>query len=104
MVRTCKKLGVGAVAVFSEADRDAVYLRLADRSVYIGHAPSAKSYLNLPSIISAAESADVQAIHPGSGFLAENAHFAAVCRDCSIAFIGPSAETMELVGDKIRAR
>ncbi|MCL5769856.1 MAG: acetyl-CoA carboxylase biotin carboxylase subunit, partial [Planctomycetes bacterium] len=88
IIRACRELGVEAVAVYSEADRDAPYLKLADQTICIGPAPAADSYLNIPRIISAAEVADVQAIHPGFGFLAENAHFAEVCRSCKIEFIG----------------
>ncbi len=104
IIRACKELGVETVAVFSEADRNAGYLHLADDRICIGAAPSAESYLNIPRIIAAAEIADVDAIHPGYGFLAENAHFAEVCRDCRIEFIGPSVESMRAVGDKIRAK
>ena len=92
------------VAVFSEADRNASYLHLADERICIGKAASAESYLNIPRIIAAAEIADVDAIHPGYGFLAENSHFAQVCRDCKIEFIGPSAQSMKSLGDKIRAK
>ncbi|MFB3891935.1 MAG: acetyl-CoA carboxylase biotin carboxylase subunit [Phycisphaerae bacterium] len=104
IIRACKELGIETVAVFSEADRDASYLHLADDRICIGPAPSAESYLNIPRIIAAAEIADVQAIHPGYGFLAENAHFAEVCRDCKIEFIGPSVESMKTLGDKIKAK
>jgi len=104
IIRACKELGVESVAVYSEADRDASYLRLADERVCIGAAASADSYLNIPRIIAAAEIADVEAIHPGYGFLAENPHFAEVCRDCKIEFVGPSAESMRLLGDKIQAK
>ena len=104
IIRACKELGVETVAVFSEADRDASYLHLADDRICIGPAPSAESYLNIPRIIAAAEIADVEAIHPGYGFLAENAHFAEVCRDCKIEFVGPSVESMRALGDKIRAK
>jgi len=104
IIRACRELGIETVVVFSEADRDAPYLRLADDRICIGRAPSADSYLNIPRIIAAAEIADVQAIHPGYGFLAENSHFAEICRSCRIEFIGPSVETMQAVGDKIRAR
>lgn len=92
------------VVVYSEADRDASYLHLADDRICIGPAASAESYLNIPRIIAAAELADVEAIHPGYGFLAENAHFAEVCRDCKIGFIGPSVESMRKLGDKIEAK
>ena len=104
IIRACKELGIETVAVFSEVDRDASYLHLADDRICIGPAASAESYLNIPRIIAAAEIADVQAIHPGYGFLAENAHFAEVCRECKIEFIGPSAESMRLLGDKIKAK
>jgi acetyl-CoA carboxylase biotin carboxylase subunit len=104
IIRACKELGIEAVAVFSEADRNAGYLHLADERICIGPAPSAESYLNIPRIIAAAEIADVDAIHPGYGFLAENAHFAEVCRDCKIGFVGPSVESMRALGDKIRAK
>jgi acetyl-CoA carboxylase biotin carboxylase subunit len=104
IIRACKELGVETVAVFSEADRDASYLNLADERICIGPGPSAESYLNIPRIIAAAEIADVEAIHPGYGFLAENAHFAEVCRDCKIEFIGPSVESMRTLGDKIQAK
>ena len=95
IIRACKELGVESVAVYSEADRGAAYLKLADMAICIGPGPAAESYLNIPRIISAAEVADVQAIHPGFGFLSENAHFAEVCRSCKIEFIGPSAESMK---------
>jgi len=104
IIRACKELGIETVVVFSEADRDASYLHLADDRICIGPGPSAESYLNIPRIIAAAEIADVEAIHPGYGFLAENPHFAAICRDCKIEFIGPSVESMEALGDKIRAK
>ncbi len=104
IIRACKELGIETVAVFSEADRGASYLHLADDRICIGPGPSSESYLNIPRIIAAAEIADVQAIHPGYGFLAENAHFAEVCRDCKIEFIGPSVDSMRSLGDKITAK
>ncbi|MGD8500780.1 MAG: acetyl-CoA carboxylase biotin carboxylase subunit [Phycisphaerales bacterium] len=104
IIRACHELGVEAVAVYSEADKDAPYLQLADEAVCIGPPDCAKSYLNIPRIISAAEITDVEAIHPGYGFLAENIHFAQVCRECGITFIGPPVEAMQLLGDKVRAR
>lgn len=104
IIRACRELGIESVVVYSEADRDAEYLKLADESICIGPASAAQSYLNIPRIISAAEIADVEAIHPGYGFLAENAHFAEVCQECGIVFIGPSAESMRLLGDKVAAR
>jgi len=104
IIRACKELGVETVAVFSEADRDASYLHLANERICIGEASPADSYLNIPRIIAAAEIGDVEAIHPGYGFLAENPHFAEVCRDCKIEFIGPGTEAMRALGDKIRAK
>ena len=104
IIRACHELGIETVAVYSEADRDAPYLQLADEAVCIGPADPAESYLNIPRIISAAEIADVEAIHPGYGFLAENVEFAQICRDCGITFVGPPVEAMRLLGDKVRAR
>jgi acetyl-CoA carboxylase biotin carboxylase subunit len=104
VIRACKEMGIGAVAVYSEADRGARYLALADEAICIGPAAPAQSYLNISRIISAAEVADVDAIHPGYGFLAENAHFAEVCRSCNIEFIGPGVEAMRLVGDKVECK
>jgi acetyl-CoA carboxylase biotin carboxylase subunit len=104
VIRACRDMGIEVVAVFSEADRDAPYLRFADEAICIGPAAASESYLNIPRIISAAEIADVQAIHPGYGFLSENAHFAHVCRSCKIEFIGPSEEAMKLLGNKNEAR
>ena len=102
-IRACKELGIETVAVYSEADKDAMYLRLADYAVCIGPASSTESYLNIPRIISAAEITDVQAIHPGCGFLAENAHFAEVCESSNIRFIGPPPSVIELCGNKSAA-
>jgi acetyl-CoA carboxylase biotin carboxylase subunit len=104
VIRACRDLGVEVVAVFSEADRDAPYLRLADEAICIGPAASADSYLNIPRIISAAEITNVQAIHPGYGFLSENPHFAEVCRSCNIEFIGPHQDAMRKLGNKNEAR
>ncbi len=104
VLRACKALGIETVCVYSEADRDAIYLRFADETICIGPAPSAQSYLNIPRIISAAEIADVEAIHPGYGFLSENAHFAEVCRDCRIGFVGPPPEVIARMGDKVSAK
>src|SRR5947209_5346993 len=104
VIRACRDLGIEVVAVFSEADRDAPYLALADEAICIGPAAPAESYLNIPRIISAAEITDVQAIHPGYGFLSENAHFAEVCRSCNIEFIGPPLEAMRRLGNKNEAR
>ena len=96
VIRACKELGVQAVAVYSEADRGAPYLALADEAICIGPAPAAQSYLNIPQIISAADRAGVEAIHPGYGFLSENARFAEQCRDCNLEFIGPPHQAMDL--------
>jgi acetyl-CoA carboxylase biotin carboxylase subunit len=104
VIRACKEMGIETVAVFSEADRGAHYLELADEAYCIGKAPSSESYLMINRIISAAEIGNVQAIHPGYGFLAENAHFAEVCRSCNIEFIGPTHEAMEKLGDKVSAK
>ncbi|RME73135.1 MAG: acetyl-CoA carboxylase biotin carboxylase subunit, partial [Planctomycetota bacterium] len=104
ILRSCRELGIEAVCVYSTADRDAIYLRQADESICIGPGPAASSYLDIPRIIAAAEIADVEAIHPGYGFLAENDHFAEVCRSCGIGFIGPPPEVIAAVGNKARAR
>jgi acetyl-CoA carboxylase biotin carboxylase subunit len=104
IIRACHELNIEAVVVYSEADRDASYLQLADEAICIGPPDCAKSYLNIPRIISAAEISDVEAIHPGYGFLAENINFAQICRDCGIIFIGPPVEAMQLLGDKVQAR
>src|ERR1700733_14136119 len=104
VIRACHDLGIEAVAVFSEADRGAPYLELADRSICIGPAAAANSYLKEAYIIAAAEIAGVQAIHPGYGFLSENAKFAEVCRECNYEFIGPPASAMNLLGNKNEAR
>src|SRR5437588_5642494 len=92
VIRACHDLGVEAVAVYSQADRDAPYLDFADQAICIGPPAAAESYLKIPRLIAAAERSDAQAIHPGYGFLSENAHFAEVCRDCEIEFIGPPPE------------
>jgi len=104
IIRACKELGVQSVAVYSEPDIHSLHVQLADEAVCIGTAPSADSYLKIDRIISAAEISDVDAIHPGYGFLAENAHFAEVCASCNIKFIGPSAQAIRLMGDKNSAR
>src|SRR5215210_5448133 len=104
IIRACKELGVETVAIFSEGDRGARYLDLADEAYCVGPAKASESYLKISSVISAAEVGNVQAIHPGYGFLAENAHFNEICRSCKIDFIGPTPEAMDLLGDKNRAR
>ena len=104
IIRACREMGVESVVVFSEADRDSCYLEQADRAICIGPAPAAQSYLKIDRIISAAELGNVDAIHPGYGFLSENSHFAEICRACGYEFIGPTSEAMELLGDKNMAR
>ncbi len=104
VLRACRELGIKVVAVHSEADRDLKHVRLADESVCIGPANSADSYLNIPAIISAAEVTDAQAIHPGYGFLSENADFAEKVEQSGFVFIGPKAETIRIMGDKISAK
>jgi acetyl-CoA carboxylase, biotin carboxylase subunit len=104
VIRACRELGIQSVVVFSKADRDSLPVKLADEAICIGEAPSSESYLNIPALISAAEIADVEAIHPGYGFLAENAHFAEICESCQIKFIGPKPESIRLAGDKSVAR
>jgi len=104
IIRACRELGVEAVCVYSKADANAPYLRLADRAICIGEGPAKESYLNISRIISAAEIADVDAIHPGYGFLSERADFSAICRDCKIEFIGPSPEAMAKLGDKVECK
>jgi acetyl-CoA carboxylase biotin carboxylase subunit len=104
IIRACKELGIKTVAVYSEADINSLHVRFADEAICIGSAASSSSYLNIPSIISAAEITDVEAIHPGYGFLAEDAHFAEICESCKIKFIGPTPENMRLMGDKMAAK
>ena len=101
IIRACRELGVESVAVFSEADRDSLHVQLADESICIGPTASTDSYLKIENIISAAEISDVDAIHPGYGFLAENAHFAEICEQCRIKFIGPTAECIRRMGDDV---
>ncbi|WP_150047300.1 MULTISPECIES: acetyl-CoA carboxylase biotin carboxylase subunit [Methylomonas] len=104
VLRACRELGIKTVAVFSEADRDLKHVRLADEAVCIGPAPSAQSYLNIPAIISAAEVTDAEAIHPGYGFLSENADFSEKVSQSGFVFIGPKPETIRMMGDKISAK
>jgi acetyl-CoA carboxylase, biotin carboxylase subunit len=104
IILSCKELGIKTVAVFSEADRHALHVRFADEAICIGPPKSIDSYLNIPSVISAAELSNADAIHPGYGFLSESAYFAEVCEASRIKFIGPSAEAIRLMGDKARAR
>ncbi len=104
IICACKELGIATVAVYSEADRNALHVRYADEAVCIGPARSSESYLNIPHVISAAEITNVDAIHPGYGFLSENANFAKVCEASEITFIGPKPEVIEMMGEKDRAR
>ena len=104
IIWTCKEMGIGTVAVHSDVDRDSLHVRFADESVCIGPAPSAQSYLNIPAIISAAEIFNVDAIHPGYGFLAESAYFAEICEACNIKFIGPRPSVIQMMGEKVEAR
>ena len=102
--RACREMGIKSVVVYSEADREAKYVKLADEAVCIGPAPSAQSYLNMPAIIATAEVTDAEAIHPGYGFLAENADFAERVEKSGFTFIGPSPESIRLMGDKVSAK
>jgi acetyl-CoA carboxylase biotin carboxylase subunit len=104
VIRACRELGIATVAVHSTADSNALHVRFADESVCIGPPPSKESYLNVPALLSAAEITRADAIHPGYGFLSENAEFAEVCAKCQITFIGPKAEHIRLMGNKVRAR
>src|SRR5271169_4775682 len=104
IIRACKELGIKTLAVYSTADVDSLHVQLADEAICIGKAPSSESYLMIDRIISAAEIGDVDAIHPGYGFLAENAHFADVCESCNIRFIGPSSRAMNALEDKAASR
>lgn len=104
IICACKELGIETVAIYSEPDRHSLHVRFADEAVCIGPAAASESYLNIPSVISAAEITNVDAIHPGYGFLSENAHFAEVCESCRIKFIGPSPQAIRLMGDKAAAR
>src|SRR6266567_7131034 len=104
VIRACKELGIGTIAVYSEADRECLHVRFADDDVCIGRPPSRDSYLNIPRIIAAAEITGADAIHPGYGFLAENAEFAEIVRTSGIAFIGPTPDQIRKMGDKAAAR
>src|SRR5512143_1766485 len=104
VICACKELGIKAVAVYSDADRNSLHVRFADEAICIGPPKSAESYLNIPAVISAAEISNVDAIHPGYGLLSENANFAEVCETSDITFIGPPPGTMRLMGEKEKAR
>src|SRR3569832_444936 len=104
VVCACIELGIKAVAIYSEADRNSLHVRFADEAICIGPPPLAQSYLNIPAVISAAEIANVDAIHPGYGLLSENANFAEVCETSGLTFIGPPPEVIRLMGEKEKAR
>jgi len=104
VIRACREMGIASVAVFSEADRESLHVRCADEAYCIGRAPASDSYLNIPRIIAACEVSDADAVHPGYGFLSENAHFAEIIKSCDMTFIGPSPEAISSLGDKANAR
>src|SRR6201991_1342481 len=104
VIRACKEMGIGTVAIHSTADSDAMHVRLADESVCVGPAPAAQSYLNVPAIIAACEITGAEAIHPGYGFLSENAKFADIVKEHGITFIGPTADHNRMMGEKINAK
>src|SRR2546427_5916637 len=104
IIRACKELNIRTVAVYSEADVNSMHVQLADEAICIGKAPASESYLRIDRLISAAEITDVDAMHPGYGFLAENAHFADVCESCNIRFIGPNSRAMNALEDKAVSR
>src|SRR5215510_5738722 len=104
VIRACREMGLATVSVHSVADKDALHVKFADESVCIGPPPARQSYLNIPALISAAEITGADAVHPGYGFLAENAEFAEVCRRSGLTFIGPPPEVIRLMGDKVQAR
>src|SRR6059058_4888469 len=104
VIRTCREMGIKTVAVYSTADKDSLHVRFADEAVCIGKPQSSESYLNIPHIMAAAEITNADAIHPGYGFLAENAKFSKICEDHGIKFIGPNADMINSMGDKITAK
>ena len=101
IMRTCREMGIRTVAIYSSADKDSMHVQYADEAICVGPARKSESYLSLPNIISAADITGTDAIHPGTGFLAEIPHFAEACRDHNITFIGPSPENIEKMGDKL---
>ncbi|MDR3281896.1 MAG: pyruvate carboxylase, partial [Endomicrobium sp.] len=103
IIRGCRELGIKTVAIHSEIDKESMHVKLADQAVCVGRASASESYLNIPSIVAAAEITGADAIHPGYGFLAENIYFVEVCEACKLKFIGPSKTSMEQMGDKISA-
>src|SRR5881275_3373768 len=104
VIRALHELGIEAVAVYSTADADALHVRLADRAVRIGPPPASESYLSIPSVIAAATTTGCEAVHPGYGFLAENPAFVAACEDNELVFVGPPADVMARMGDKVQAK
>ena len=104
IIRACRNMGIKSIAVYSKEDKDSLHVQLADRRVCIGEGPAKNSYLNMERILSAAIASKAEAIHPGFGFLSENAKFAQMCEQCHIAFIGPSAEVIRRMGNKQEAR
>ena len=104
IIRTCKEMGIKSVAVYSTVDKDSLHVRFADEAICIGEAPSSDSYLNIPRILAAAEITNVDAIHPGYGFLSENAEFSKICEEYNIKFIGATAEMINGMGDKANAK
>ncbi len=104
ILRACEELGIKTVVVYSEADRDSLPVKLADEAYCIGPGPSNRSYLNIPNLIAAAELSGAEAVHPGYGFLSENARFAEICKDHGLKFIGPSPYVIDRMGDKIKAK
>src|SRR5690606_2755862 len=104
IIRTCREMGIKTVAVYSTADRDSLHVKFADEAVCIGKPQSSDSYLNIPHIMAAVEITNADAVHPGYGFLAENARFAKICNDQGIKFIGPTADMINAMGDKITAK
>ena len=104
VIRACQDLGIGTVAIYSEADAESLPVQIADETVCIGPAASSASYLNVPNIIGAALNTGADAVHPGAGFLAENAYFAEVCARYNLTFVGPDAASIRTLGDKVRAR
>src|SRR5690606_37055926 len=104
VIRACRELGISTVAIYSKADESSLHVKLADEAVCIGPAASKLSYLNFAAVLSAADITEADAIHPGYGFLSENAEFARLCRECKVEFIGPTPENIEVMGEKTRAR